>query len=95
MQYSKNLQIKKNLLEKNKWLRGIFVLLFIFAKYFVSWTICLIAIFQFGHDLLVGKPNKNLMDFTKQLNVYLFQIANFITYNTEIKPFPFSQWPSE
>lgn len=95
MQHSKNLQIKKIMLEKNKWLRGVFVLLFIFAKYLVSWAISLIAIFQFGHDLLAGEPNKNLMAFTKQLNTYLFQVTNFITYNSEIKPFPFTGWPNE
>ena len=90
-----NLPLKEKLLEKNKWVRGAFMLFFIFAHYLVSWAILLISLFQFSFDLLTGKPNDNLLEFTKNLNTYLLQIANFLTFNSAIKPFPFTNWPDE
>ncbi|MEI8055173.1 MAG: DUF4389 domain-containing protein [bacterium] len=86
--------LKEKLLVKDKWLRGLFMLFFIVIKYLVSWLIALIALFQFVVDLLMDKPNEKLLAFTKQLNSYLLQIVNFLTFNSEKKPFPFTSWPS-
>jgi hypothetical protein len=86
--------LKEKLLVKDKWLRGLFMLFFIVIKYLVSWLIILIVLFQFVVDLLMGKPNDKLMAFTKHLNSYLLQIVNFLTFNSEEKPFPFANWPS-
>ncbi|CAL7961727.1 conserved hypothetical protein [Gammaproteobacteria bacterium] len=86
--------LKEKLLVKDKWLRGLFMLFFIVIKYLVSWLIVLIALFQFVVDLLMGKPNDKLMAFTKHLNTYLLQIVNFLTFNSEKKPFPFANWPN-
>ena len=86
--------LKGKLLVKDKWLRGLFMLFFIIIKYLVAWLIILIALFQFVADLLIGKPNDKLLEFTKHLNTYLLQIVNFLTFNSESKPFPFANWPS-
>jgi hypothetical protein len=34
-----------------------------------------------------------LKDFGKSLGIYLKQIAEFLSYASEEKPFPFSDWP--
>ena len=86
--------LKEKLLVKSKWMRGLFMLFFAIIKHFVSGLISLIALFQFIVDLFMGKPNDKLLEFTKHLNTYLLQIANFLTYNSEEKPFPFINWPS-
>lgn len=86
--------LKEKLLVKDKWLRGLFMLFFIVIKYLVSWLICLIALFQFVVDLLMGRPNDKLLAFTKHLNAYLLQVVNFLTYNSESKPFPFANLPN-
>ena len=86
-------KLKEKLLVKDKWLRGLFMVFFIIIKYLVAWLIVLIALFQFVVDLLMGKPNDKLLEFTKHLNTYLLQIVNFLTFNSESKPFPFTNWP--
>lgn len=86
--------LKGKLLVKDKWLRGLFMLFFIIIKYLVAWLIVLIALFQFVADLLTSKPNDKLLEFTKNLNAYLLQVVNFLTFNSENKPFPFTNWPS-
>lgn len=86
-------KLKQKLLTKNKWVRGVFILFFIIVKYIVSLLINFIALFQFIVDLLTGKPNDKLLTFTQHLNIYLLQIVNFITFNSDNKPFPFTNWP--
>ena len=86
--------IKEKYLIKDKWLRGLNMLLFIVIKYVVSWLILLIAVLQFILDILLGKPNDKLINFTENLNFYYYQIVNFLTYNSEEKPFPFTSWPN-
>ena len=87
--------IKEKYLIKEKWLRGLNMLIFIAIKYIMSWLILLIAIFQFAVDIIIGQPNEKLVAFTEGLNHYYYQILNFLTYNTEEKPFPFASWPSK
>lgn len=87
--------LKRKLLVKNKWVRLLFMLMFVVVKHFVSWLIALISLFQFIVDLFFGEPNDKLLEFTRHLNMYLLQIANFLTFNSETKPFPFTNWPNE
>ncbi len=88
-----DINLKEKLLVKSKWLHAASMALFIVIQYFVSWLIVLIALFQFVTDLLIGKPNDKLLEFTKHLNAYLLQVVNFITFNSENRPFPFASWP--
>lgn len=88
-----NDEIKKKLMVKEKWLRALFMLLFFIIGYILVGLICLIAVFQFIWDLFAVYPNEKVLVFSKQLNSYAYQIVNFLTYNSEEKPFPFNHWP--
>lgn len=79
---------------KATWLRGIFMLIFFaIAHYFIILLIAAIALFQFGSVLFTGQLNVWLLDFGRSLSTYSQQIVSFLTYNSEQKPFPFSEWP--
>ncbi len=57
---------------------------------------CLIwalAAVQFIFTLFMSRPNDNLLRFTKGLTAYSYHIMQYLTYNVEDKPFPFSAWP--
>lgn len=84
--------LKEKLLVKEKWIRGLLMLLFVIIKYVVSSLIEVIALFQFITDLLFGQPNSRLLEFSQRLNTYLLQIANFLTFNSNTRPFPFNDW---
>jgi hypothetical protein len=86
-------ELKEKLLVKSKWLRGLFMVLFIVIEYFVAWAIVLLSLFQFVWALFAGNPNDKVLGFTKSLNEYFLQVINFLTYNSEEKPFPFASWP--
>jgi hypothetical protein len=56
----------------------------------VMWVLVTV---QFLFALITGNDNKNLRAFCDSLSQYIFQAIRFLTYNSEEKPFPFSDWP--
>jgi len=38
--------------------------------------------------------NERLLDFSSDLSVYIYQILQFLTFNSEAKPYPFAVWPN-
>lgn len=78
----------------DKWIRGLYMILFVVVSYFVKSIIFGIAFLQFLIVLFTGNPNKNLLKFTEGLCRFAYQIYLFLTYGSEEKPFPFSSWPS-
>lgn len=85
--------LPEKILSRTKWFRGLLILLFFVVKYLIAWIINFISIFQFIINLITDKPNPKLLEFSKCLNVYLLQIVNYLTYNSDTKPFPFTDWP--
>lgn len=79
---------------KEKWIRSAYMLLFMVVGYVLLFLTYAIAIFQFFANLITNKPNQRLFVFSQDLNKYFHQIMQFITYNSEIKPYPFSDWPN-
>jgi len=85
----------ENLAGKEKWLRALYMALFFIISYVVLFLTYAIAVFQFFSHLLTNKPNQRLFTFSQSLNKYFYQITQFITYQEETKPYPFSDWPSD
>ena len=52
-------------------------------------------LFQFVSVLATGVVNEQLLRFAKNLNIYLLEILEFQTFNSERRPFPFTAWPDE
>lgn len=50
---------------------------------------------QFLIVLVTGSPNERLLTFGHQLGIYYHDIVVFLTFKTEAKPFPFSDWRRE
>ena len=89
-------QIKENLKDPNTWLRLLFALFFaLIVFYLVKLLVTLILIVQFCAVLFTAKPIERLQLFSHQLSWYSYQILEYVGYNQEDKPFPFSDWPTE
>lgn len=78
---------------RETWVRGFFMLLFLFAFWLVRILLTVTAVFQFGAQLIRGRPVARLLPFGRGIGLYLQQISDFLTFNTEERPFPFSPWP--
>ena len=78
---------------KTGWLRIAFVVLFWVIFHFTQLVIAVVAIGQCGFVLLTNKPNKYLMQLGDSLSKYVAEILQYVTFNTDKRPFPFAEFP--
>ena len=88
-----NDEIKQKILDKNTWLRGLYMLLFILIAGVARFVIAVVVLFQFFSVLITGNTNAQLLTLGQNLSTYIYQITLFLTFNSELRPFPFSGWP--
>lgn len=85
--------LKQNIKEKNTWMRGFYMLLFVIFISVVRLVVFVIVVFQFLSALLTRKTNQRLLKLGQSLSTYAYQILVYITYNSEHRPYPFGAWP--
>ena len=86
--------LKENFVQQGKWLRLLWMMGFSFIYSISLWVLWLIVTVQFLFVLLTNSPNKNILRASSGFRNYMVQILDFITYRSEDKPFPFSDFPS-
>ncbi|MER0217196.1 MAG: DUF4389 domain-containing protein [Nitrosomonas sp.] len=89
-----NEEIKQRIQKRENWQRGLFMFFFMFIYGFSNSLVIGILFFQFATLILTGKTNEFLLGFSQSLSIYIHQIINFLTFNSEQRPFPFSAWPN-
>ena len=88
-----NEQVKSNIQSSETWQRALFMLLFAIIWTVTETLLFLLALFQLGSALLTGKVNANVGQLGNMIGRYLYQIVQFVTFNSDEKPFPFGPWP--
>ncbi len=53
-----------------------------------------VVVLQFFWLLVGGKTNARLAVFGQSLATYTYQIVMYLTFSTEERPFPASDWPT-
>lgn len=87
--------IVDNLRETSAWIRVLFMVGFALVLYLVIAPIVVVMlVVQALFAILTGASNTNLRRFGNALSQYVLQILQFLTYNSEYKPFPFNDFPS-
>lgn len=85
--------IKTSLFSPKHWTRLIYMLLFALMLHVASIAMWVLCAMQFLFSLLTGKDNENLRYLGKSITRFIGQALDFLTYNTETRPFPFAEWP--
>ena len=85
--------VVENIKETSIWLRLVLVIIFLFVFTFTDIILWLIAGVQFLFTIFTKKPNENLLGLSVKIRKYLSQIIDFVTYSSDLKPFPFSPFP--
>ena len=75
-------------------LRILWMLVFACAWQVAELTLAGVVLLQLGYRLFYTAPNASLLGFGDSLSQYLAQIGRFGTFNTDEKPWPFSDWPT-
>jgi hypothetical protein len=87
--------MEKNLKSRATWLRAIFMLIFCVVTSLTILVGSFIVALGFLWVLFTGEVNPELRAIGQSLAKYVYQIARYLTFNSETKPFPFGEsWPS-
>lgn len=90
-----NEESKSKVADANEWLRLLFMLLYATVVFYViKFIVAVILVVQFLSTLITGASLERLRVFSAQLSAYGYQILQYVSYNSDDKPFPFSDWPS-
>lgn len=84
--------VKENIKSPAIWKRLIYMLLFMIVWGIAEFVLFWVVVFQFIYSFS-GRQNENLQRFGRSMAVFMADIVQFLTYNTEEHPFPLSDWP--
>jgi hypothetical protein len=86
--------LDENVKRKSTWLRLFFMIVFFVLYGIAEFVTAAVVVIQFFWVLFTGSTNLQLRQLGQSLATYTYQIFLFLTYNTELRPFPFDAgWP--
>ncbi len=88
-----NNDTKSNLKQKSTWIRVLYMLLFVFLACIADFVLYGVIIFQFIHKLITGEINERLLKLGQSIATYVYQIPQFLTFNSAYHPHPLGAWP--
>jgi len=88
-------ELKQRLSRGDIWGRALYMIFFAIAYSAAEFIVTFLVIFQFLAILFTRQANEPLLKLGNNISTYIQQVLRFQTFNTEIKPFPFSSWPEE
>jgi hypothetical protein len=86
---------KDELLDINKWKRFFFMVIYSFAIHGVVGIFIIIAAVQFFFYLFTSKINNQLQSANNWLHGFFSDSLNFLSFNTDAKPWPFNDKAEE
>jgi uncharacterized protein DUF4389 len=87
--------IEKNLKSGPTWMRGLFMLISCVLASVAFTAGSVIVVLGFFWVLFTGEVNRQVKQAGLSVTTYLYNIACYLTFNTEEKPFPLGgEWPS-
>ena len=86
-------ELKAHLKERKTWLRGLYMLLFAIFYSVAEIVITVVVLFQFLLALFTDRTNERLLKLGQSLGTYIYQILQFLTFNSDYQPYPFGAWP--
>jgi hypothetical protein len=87
--------VKHNFKSKSTWTRLLFIILFAITYRVASIVLFAITILQFIKALITGKPFSQLQSFGGSLATYNKEVVEFLSYQSDEKPFPVGPWPEQ
>ncbi|MHC8732695.1 DUF4389 domain-containing protein [Arenicellales bacterium IMCC56312] len=77
------------------WIRLLFMLLYFVVVFEIVLLLTgLSALFIFVARLVTGEDPDRLRNFSADLNAFTFSALQYVTFNSDQRPFPFSDWPA-
>jgi hypothetical protein len=74
-------------------LRIVYMILFAMVFWILCWVLVLVTIAQLVLRLINGRPQPELAQFGAGMGRYARALIGFLTFGTDVVPYPFSPWP--
>jgi hypothetical protein len=78
---------------ESRWVRILYMILFGVLFKVAEFVMWVTVAFQVLMTLISGAPNAQARRFGQSLSLYVCEIWRYLTYNSELKPFPLGEWP--
>ena len=85
--------IKDNIKQQSTWIRGLYMVLFSIFYTIADFVLFAVVVFQFILKLFTGDTNDRLRKLGLSISTYIYEILQFLTFNSEQHPYPFGTWP--
>ena len=93
---SEQSDLEKNVKMRSTWVRLFFMIIFAFLYGLSRLVTAAVVVIQFFHVLFTGDTNEQLKTFGHSLAVYSYEVVDYLTFNSETKPFPLdAAWPDD
>lgn len=87
--------LKNNLSNRDAWLRLACIILFWLILGLAQGFLGFVTIIQSGFLLITGKHNPGLLELGATLSRYIGQVAEYLAFASDHRPFPFDEWPTD
>ena len=87
-------EIKENLHQQSTWKRGLYMLMFALLYSIAEIVLFAVVLFQFLLKLFTGNTNPRLLKLGQGIATYIYQIIQYLTFNSDYKSFPLGAWPT-
>ena len=85
--------IKENLTQKSIWKRALYMLLYSLFYCVAEVVLFAVVLFQFVLNLFTGTSNARALKLGQSIATYVYQIIQYLTFNSDYQPYPFGAWP--
>lgn len=85
--------VSEHLSKPEPWKRGLFMIFYTLLYSVAEIVLIAIAFVQFAYTIFSGDINPKLKKLGHEISYYVYQIFQYLTFNSEQKPFPVADWP--
>lgn len=88
-----NNEIKDNVTQKSNWMRALYMIMFALFYSIAELVLFASVVVQFFFKLITGDTNPRLLNLGQSISTYIYQIIQFLTFNSEYHVYPLGAWP--
>jgi len=88
-----NEEMKENIKQQSTWVRGLYMLMFSLFYSIAEFVLFVVVVFQFLLVLFTGESNPRLKKLGQSIATYIYQIIQYLTFNSDYQSYPFGAWP--
>ena len=86
-------EVTQNMKNQSHWIRGLHMLIYALCYSLAVMLLSAIVVFQFLLKLFTADTNERLRKLGQGLSTYVYQILQYMNFNSDYQPYPFGAWP--